>query len=168
MTFDEAFKILIGHEGNFSDDPRDRGNWTSGEIGIGQLKGTKYGIASHAYPQLDIKNLTLDQAKEIYKRDFWDQCHIDDLPAETHFDIFDMAVNGGVKTSVKLIQRALGVGDDGIWGNMTSAAAAACKDGVALSKRFNGYRLRYYTELPTFATYGKGWTNRVAYNLINV
>ena len=68
LTFDQAFERLIGHEGNFTNDKDDRGNWTTGIIGKGQLKGTKYGISAMTYPQLDIKNLTLDQAKQIYKK----------------------------------------------------------------------------------------------------
>jgi hypothetical protein len=68
ISFDQAFHRLIGHEGGYSDDRRDPGNWTKGKIGAGILKGTKYGLAANTYPNLDIKNLTLAQAKEIYKK----------------------------------------------------------------------------------------------------
>ncbi|WP_236513543.1 glycosyl hydrolase 108 family protein, partial [Escherichia coli] len=61
MNFDQAFKVTIGHEGSFTLNKNDAGNWTGGKVGVGQLKGTKYGIAANSYPNLDIKNLTLDQ-----------------------------------------------------------------------------------------------------------
>ena len=58
-NFDRAFRFLIGEEGGYVNDPADPG----GE--------TKFGISKRAYPQLDIKSLTLDQAKAIYRRDYW-------------------------------------------------------------------------------------------------
>src|SRR5574337_419321 len=71
MNFDEAFTFLIGDEGNFQDSSNDRGNWTTGIIGQGECKGTKFGISAYAYPLLDIRNLTLDEVKAIYLRDYW-------------------------------------------------------------------------------------------------
>lgn len=153
MNFDQAFDKLIGHEGGYVNDPRDPG----GE--------TKYGISKRAYPNVDIKNLTLDQAKQIYKRDYWDKCHGDNLPDNMRFGMFDVAVNSGITTAVKLLQRAVGTKDDGIWGPKTAAAVNAI-DPQILDKRFNGYRLRFYTSLKTFDHFGKGWVNRVADNLI--
>jgi lysozyme family protein len=57
--FLRAFELLVGHEGGFTDDPRDTGSWTGGNAGAGQLKGRKYGISAASYPNLDIKNLQL-------------------------------------------------------------------------------------------------------------
>ena len=69
MTFDLAFTRLIGNEGVLSMDPKDSGNWTGGKIGLGKLKGSKYGISAASYPMVDIANLTLEGAKAIYLRD---------------------------------------------------------------------------------------------------
>ena len=75
--FDQCFDKLIAHEGGYVNDARDPG----GE--------TKYGISKRAYPQVDIKALTLDAAKEIYKRDYWDAMGIDQLPPGLQdFDAF--------------------------------------------------------------------------------
>ena len=68
-NFDNAFDRVIGHEGGFTDDPLYRGNWTSGTCNVGKCNGTKYGLSAMTYPILDIRNLTLNQAKDIYKRD---------------------------------------------------------------------------------------------------
>jgi lysozyme family protein len=69
-TLQEALAQIFGHEGGFTQARTDRGNWTSGKIGVGYLKGTKFGVSAMSYPKLDIRNLTLDEAAAIYRRDF--------------------------------------------------------------------------------------------------
>ena len=154
MNFDTAFERVIGHEGGYVNDPRDAG----GE--------TKYGISKKAYPSVDIKNLTLEQAKAIYLRDYWNKCHIDQLPSQVRYEMFDTAVNMGIGAAIRIAQRALKVVSDGIWGRNTTAAAAAIHNGDVFHKRFCGHRLKFYTSLKDFQHFGKGWVNRVADNLI--
>lgn len=155
MTFDEAFEILIGHEGGYSNNLRDKG----GE--------TKYGISKASYPNVNIKELTLEDAKEIYLRDYWNKCHLNSVPEGLRFDMFDMAVNSGTMTSVKILQRAVGVIDDGIFGLRTAAAVNSFNTTTdELRMRFNAYRLMYYTNLSDFDVFGKGWVRRVAKNLL--
>ena len=151
--FDKAFERVIGHEGGYVNDPRDPG----GE--------TKYGISKRAYPNVDIKNLTLDQAKEIYRRDYWNRLHLDELPVAVRFDLFDAAINSGVSAAAKFLQRAAGTAADGVIGKLTIAAANGM-DPQRLDKRLSGYRLQYLCDLFTFPTFGKGWVRRVAFNLI--
>lgn len=153
MNFDTAFKKLIGHEGGYVNDPRDPG----GE--------TKYGISKRAYPTIDIKNLTLDGAKLIYKRDYWDRCRCDDLPEAVRFDVFDAAVNSGVKQAIVWLQRALGVVADGVIGSITLSFAEKT-DGYLLAMKYNGTRLLFMTNLPTWPTYSKGWAKRIAENMV--
>jgi lysozyme family protein len=164
MDFDTAFDRLIGHEGSFSIDPKDHGNWTGGRPGAGVLLGTKYGIAANTYPDLDIRNLTLEQAKEIYKRDWWQKISADQLDPALVYQVWDFAVNAGMGTAKRALQRALRVAEDGQIGPLTVRAARAMGTADVLL-RFNAVRLRYYTSLSTWPTYGKGWTNRVAANL---
>ena len=116
ITFDEAFRRLIGHEGGYSADRRDPGNWTGGKVGVGVLKGTKYGIAANTYPNLDIKNLTIAQAKEIYKKDWWDKLGGNGLHSAITFQLWDFAINAGKKRAVMELQQAVGVTADGIIG----------------------------------------------------
>ena len=79
MNFDVAFEKLIGHEGGYVNDARDPG----GE--------TKYGISKRAYPDEDIAGLTLERAKQIYRRDYWDAVQAEYLPDAVRFDLFDAA-----------------------------------------------------------------------------
>jgi lysozyme family protein len=153
MTFDEAFDALIGHEGGYVNNPADPG----GE--------TKFGISKRSYPNEDIKNLTLDRAKTIYLRDYWKPAGCDAVVDAAKFDLFDMAVNSGVKPAVRTLQTAAGVTADGIIGPATLRAVSAMP-GAQLVARFNGARLAYMAGLPTWATFGKGWARRIADNLM--
>ena len=150
MNFDQAFEIIIGHEGGYVNDPRDPG----GE--------TKYGISKRAYPSEDIANLTLDRAKFLYKRDYWDAVDAESIPGAARLIVFDCSVNCGVTTAKKLLQRAVGTKDDGIIGAKTRAAISNTTD---IAMKFAGFWLQYYTDLPGWPTYGKGWTRRVANDL---
>lgn len=159
-TFDTSFDLTLGHEGGFQNDRNDRGNWTSGVIGKGQLKGTKYGISAMSYPLLDIKNLTLDQAKAIYKRDFWDKLSLDEVPAGLAYALFDAAVNHGPKQAVLFVQEALGVTKDGALGPKTLAAIQKA-DSLALLSNTNSVRALFYTDIGTFPRYKGGWLKRL-------
>jgi len=155
MTFDEAFDLLIGHEGRYVNHPSDPG----GE--------TKFGISKRAYPALDIKALTLDQAKAIYRRDYWIPAGCDRVPAALRFDVLDMAVNSGVKVAIQTLQRVLSVRDDGLIGPATLLALSQ-NDTKAVQARFNGARLEMMTDLAGWQTFGKGWARRIAANLMRV
>ena len=150
MNFDKAFEIIIGHEGGYVLDSRDPG----GE--------TKYGISKRAYPSMNIKDLTLADARVIYLADYWVEIEADSLPDSVRLMAFDCAVNTGVTMAKKLLQRAAGTKDDGIIGPKTRAAISNTPD---LAMKFAGFWLQYYTDLPGWPTYGKGWTRRVANDL---
>lgn len=152
-NFDRAFEELIGHEGDYVNDPRDPG----GE--------TKYGISKRSYPNEDIKNMTLARAKSIYKRDFWDKVRGDELPYDVAFNLFDGAVNSGVSQAVKWLQRSVFVTDDGKFGPRTMEAVLNSNPD-RLVARFNGHRLDFMTDLGTWATFSKGWARRIAGNLL--
>jgi lysozyme family protein len=163
VNFDECFDHLIGNEGGFTLNPKDRGNWTTGVVGQGELKGTNWGIAAASYPEVDIKNLTKEGAKAIYLKDFWLPLGLDTAPSGVRFQIFDSAVNHGIKRAVKLSQAALGLVVDGVIGPKTFTAIQKATP-LPFVLSFNAYRLKYYTSLESFVDFGKGWVNRVALN----
>ena len=59
--FDEIIEVVLEHEGGYVNDPKDPG----GE--------TNFGIAKRSHPDVDIKNLTKEGDKEIYKEVYWDK-----------------------------------------------------------------------------------------------
>lgn len=153
MNFDNAFEMLIGHEGGYTNNANDPG----GE--------TKYGVSKRAYPDLDIANLTLDQAKAIYYKDYWLPSHCHEWPESIRFDVFDVAVNSGVKTAIKMVQRAAFAEVDGVAGDATRVAVKVTNP-LVLTARINGARLAYMADLPTWPTFGQGWARRIAANLL--
>ncbi len=163
-AFDTAFLRVIGHEGTLSMDPTDRGNWTSGIVGVGELKGTKFGISAMSYPHLDIKNITLEMAKAIYLADFWNKVNGGSLHDGVAFQLFDFAVNSGISTAIRYLQRALGVADDGFWGPASQAAANAMTETDTIM-RLAAERLEYMTKLTGWPVNSRGWARRIAGDL---
>lgn len=167
MDFDSAFERLLGHEGGFQNQSADRGNWTSGQVGKGQLKGTKYGISAAAYPGEDIEGLTLERARQLYRRDYWGPAGCDAVPPGVKFDLFDMAVNSGVRAAVKALQKAVDETEDGILGPRTLQAVQSMP-ADRLRLRFAAARLLLMTEAHSWPAYGRGWCRRVALNALEV
>jgi lysozyme family protein len=161
-VYDNAFRAVIGEEGGFTANPADPGNWTGGGCGRGQCSGTKFGISAAAYPSLDISALSLDDARAIYKRDYWDRIHADDLPPALAALVFDAAVNSGPDRAVRWLQSALHVKADGVLGPVTLAAARNCAgQGAAIIAEYQAQRLVFLAGLPTWRTFGLGWARRV-------
>lgn len=153
--FDQCFDKVISHEGGYVNNPKDPG----GE--------TKFGISKRAYPDIDIANLTLDRAKAIYLRDYWQRARCDELPPSIAYLVFDCAVNSGIGQSIRFLQRAVGVADDGVIGPMTIAAVNRL-DAESIGGRFLGQRLEFMTKLTTWDMFGKGWSRRIADQLKSI
>lgn len=164
-NFPDAFAKLIDVEKGLSLDPNDRGNWTSGKIGVGTLRGTKYGISAMSYPTLDIANLTLDDAQAIYRRDYWNKVQADRFAAAISFQLFDAAVNSGIYPASIWLQKAAGAQADGVIGDKTIAAVTALPAAV-VAARFNAYRLLDMTDMAGWGVYSRGWAKRIANNLL--
>lgn len=148
--FDQAVHFVLAEriEGGYVNDPRDPG----GE--------TKFGISKRSYPKVNIKTLTRDDAIAIYKRDYWDAAHCDELPPRVAVVMFDCAINQGPGIAARLLQNALGVAVDGVIGAQTLGAARdANPDDLVI--QFIGWRLRRYAFTAGAATYMRGWANRV-------
>lgn len=152
-NFLKAFAALLGNEGEYVNNPEDPG----GE--------TKFGISKRAYPNVDIKNLTPEKAMDIYYQDYWLPCACDRMQYALAFEVFDAAVNHGQAKSIMLLQQALGVADDGKLGpiSLTKLGQADLND---LLLRYQAYRLKFFTKLQKWDTFGRGWANRVADNLL--
>lgn len=153
MNFDEAFAKVINVEGGYVNDPNDAG----GE--------TKYGISKKQYPNLDIKNLTLDEAKAIYKKDFWNECQCENLPFWLAYHVFDAAVNSGNERAKIWLQRAVGAKPDGVIGAKTIACARRADPATAIA-RLSAFRLKFVVTAKTWRSHGKGWVNRIADNIL--
>jgi lysozyme family protein len=149
--WEKAIEFVLEMEGGYTLDADDPG----GE--------TKYGISKKAYPNLDIKTLTITEAKTIYENDYWKPCKCDELPTSFAISVFDTAVNQGVYTAIKLLQKTLGVKDDGIIGPVTIAAAVNATPRSV--KLFLANRLAAYAKLmasnQNLLVFATNWSFRV-------
>ena len=153
MNFDQAFDILLKHEGGFSDHAADPGGKT--RFGITEA------VAREAGYRGDMRELPLDLAKRIYKDRYWDAVRANELPEAVRYAVFDAAVNSGPRQAILWLQRAVGVKDDGVIGPVTLAAVRAA-DPEQLVRRMLAQRLRFMTGLPNWPAFGRGWARRVA------
>lgn len=145
--FDDALRFVLAQEGGLVDHADDPGGLT------------KWGISQRVYPGEDIRSLTRQRAGEIYRRDYWDKVRGDDLPGPVAFLAFDFAVNAGVSRATRTLQTCLAVTADGIIGPVTLAAAERVPDTLFILD-FTLAKLRHYASLPSFNTFGRGWTRR--------
>jgi lysozyme family protein len=151
-NFDIVFDRLMGNEGGYVNDPADPG----GE--------TNWGISKRSYPNVDIKNLTREQAKAIYLRDFWQPLDGDQLYDGVAFQLFDFAVNSGISTAIRAFQRALDVADDGHFGPHSLAAAQDLPEWKQIM-RLLAERLDFMRKLKSWKDFGAGWAGRIADDL---
>lgn len=153
MTFDLAFDRLMGNEGGYTP-------------GVGDPGGeTQWGLSKRSYPNIDIKALTREDARRIYKLDFWDRIDADNIYDGVAFQLLDFAVNSGIETAVRYLQRACGVADDGHWGPVSRAAVAAMTESDVIM-RFCSARLDFMTRLSNWSNASRGWARRIAQDLL--
>ncbi|MBW2607711.1 MAG: hypothetical protein JRD05_08760 [Deltaproteobacteria bacterium] len=160
-TFERAFRETLGFEGGYVNDPDDPG----GE--------TKFGISKRSYPDVDITALTIEQAKDIYCRDYWEVLRLGEILRELiAVEIFDTAVNMGRRTAVKIAQRALNflgedLVEDGKIGSKTIGALNRWghRDVRALFICLNGFQFMHYRLITKnnrrFKKFARGWTKRI-------
>lgn len=143
--FERAMAFVLRWEGGYSTDRNDKGNWTGGAVGVGEFKGTKYGISAAAHPNLDIANLTVEQAKAIYYESYWLGSGADKLDSDMAMVHLDTAVNMGVGRAKQLI-----------------------KNSQEQPFTYLGMRLHLYTTFDDWQRYGTAWARRVADLLIEM
>lgn len=146
-----ALDLILRHEGGLSNDPDDRGGLTN------------WGISSRAYPHLDIEELTRDEARAIYRRDYLAMIRFDDLPPAVAIVVADAAVNHGIQRAAKMLQRTVGAHPDGEVGPATLCAVREhTAEDVAVE--FTHARLLFYRDLarrrPEQGKFSRGWELR--------
>lgn len=130
-------QIEFAIEQGYSNDPHDPGNWTGGAVGHGELRGTKYGIAAADHPQLDIKNLTEQQAADILRSGYWNVAGCSGAGRGLDLCAFDAAINCGPGHARAWLRRSRNI------------------------DTFQDISLAYHRGIRTWKLYGTGWTRRI-------
>ena len=153
MSFETVVHMVLEHEGGYVNHPSDPG----GE--------TKYGISKRAYPDIDIAELTEDDAADLYKRDYWDRIKGDDLPAGVACVVMDYAVNSGISRASKALQSVCGIANgDGIIGPASLNAVWTTVKNTSEEDVINAVttqRQEFIRALKIYETFGKGWERRI-------
>jgi len=157
-NFDQALALVLKSEGGYVNHPSDPG----GETNLGVTKRVWEQYIGRACKPGEMHTLTPEQVGPLYRKNYWDLMFCDELPSGVDYAVFDFAVNAGPQQAKKTLQRALGVTPDGAIGPLTIAAIKAA-DGPKLLRAFSAEKEKFYRGLTTFATFGKGWMNRIAH-----
>ena len=165
VTFREALRLILRFEGGYVNDPQDPGGETN--KGITKKVYDDY-RTSKGLPLRSVKDLTDEEDADIYRTQYWLAGKCDKLPPNTALVHFDTCVNSGIGQSSKILQRTVGVKDDGIIGPGTLSAVASKvnKEGdKPVAKTFLTGRRDFYNKLvvskPPLQKFLKGWLNRV-------
>ena len=159
-NFNTALQLILKFEGGYVNNPADRGGETNKgiiqKVYDGYRKSRNLAIQS-------VKNITDDEVKDIYYRNYWLVAKCDKLPAGVDTAHFDAAVNGGAGQAAKFLQRAVGVNADGVIGDTTLAKVNSTEP-KSLLKAYVGGRIDFYIDLAikdaSQITFLKGWIRR--------
>jgi len=157
FTFAAAMRLLMRHEGGFSNNAKDLGGMTC----CGVTKASWDAHTGKSSSEADMRALTQEAVQPLYKARYWDIIHGDALPPGVDYCLFDCAVNSGPSRATKLAQSVLHLQVDGSLGPKTLAAINAA-DPVEFIEDYSQRRLDFLKSLPTWATFGTGWGKRVS------
>lgn len=152
VNFDQAFTEIIKHEGGFVDHPSDPGGAT--RWGITERVARDYGYTGH------MRDFPIEDAKVIYKTQYWDAVKADQLPQAIRYAVVDGAINSGVRQSIRWLQRAVMAKEDGILGPVTLKLVHDCNQ-EKLLRVLLATRLRFMSGLSNWPAFGRGWARRI-------
>jgi lysozyme family protein len=156
-NFAEALQALLKHEGGYVNHPSDPGGMTN----LGVTKKVWEEWVGHPVTEATMRALKPEAVAPLYKRKYWDKIQGDFLPDGVDLAVFDAAVNSGPGRAAKWLQELVGAKADGFIGPQTLTTVGQIDPSMLIAD-YNAYRLAFLQKLPTFPTFGKGWSNRVA------
>lgn len=155
-SFQKALEHILHHEGGYVDHPKDPGGMTN----LGVTKKTWEEWVGHEVSEKTMRALSAGDVAPLYKRKYWDRIQADSLPPGIDYVVFDAAVNSGPGRAIKWLQGCVNVEVDGALGPKTLAAVKA-SDHKTLIEDYCKRRLSFLQDLPTWETFGRGWSKRV-------
>lgn len=160
-TFPQALTWTLGYERGWSNNPRDPGGATLD--GITQVVYDAWRHHQNLSSRF-VHDMEPAERDTIYRRCYWQPSGAEELPAGVDYAVFDFAVNSGVGRALRELQRIVFATPDGKWGPQTHTCVqgfVAQHDAGTLSDALCAARMRFLQSLPTFVTFGRGWTRRV-------
>lgn len=156
-NFERALSLVLKHEGGWSDHPKDPGGATMKGVTLANFR--RY-IKPNATKE-DLRRITDEQVATIYRRYYWDAVAGAELPGGIDYAVFDFAVNSGPARAAKYLQAVVGAKQDGKIGPATLKATRAMVRATVINDLCDR-RMDFLRRLPTWGTFGRGWTSRVS------
>lgn len=170
MATDDDFRRAMARveqfEGGWSNHKADPGGLTKWGVTLATIRALRLDFNRDGrLNAADLRDMTKEQAREVYRRNYWDKSGCPDLPAPLALLVFDSAVNQGPGRAVKFLQIASGLTGrtvDGRFGPFTRAAALRRfdRDPLALLAEYQARRVVHYGGLSIFRVFGLGWSRR--------
>lgn len=157
-NFEQALATILKSEGGYVNNKADPGGMTN----LGVTKRTYEQYIGHPVDEETMRGLTPELVEPLYKKMYWDAVRGDSLPDGVDYCVFDLAVNSGPSRAIKFLQMAVGTPQTGQITDRDVQLANAADLGEIITKICNE-RLVFLQSLNTWATFGKGWGNRVAF-----
>jgi lysozyme family protein len=158
---DSIINDLLLKEGGFVDHPADKGGPTNHGVTMATLalwRGKDITVE-------DVKLLTQDEARAIYRQKYIIEPGFFPLPDPLRGLMVDCGVNHGPSRAIRWLQKAIGVAEDGKIGPHSEKAIANSDPGklyrLVLADRCRFYG-RLITDEPKQAVFAAGWMNRAA------
>lgn len=172
--FEDAIPTVLQHEGGYCDDANDPGGATNYGISLRYLKqredrGEPWDADSDGIDAGDIRNLTREQAVEIYRTDWWERNGYEAIENQAlATKMLDCAVNLGHERATLIFQRALNtywtaLREDGILGPKTRAAINAAPAGELLAEvreQCAEFYMKLVRRRPKMRKFLTGWLRR--------
>jgi lysozyme family protein len=166
-TIDQMIDDVLKQEGGYVNHKADKGGATN----LGITQGTLSAYLGHQASVDDVKKLTKETARDIYKKNYYFAPKIDRLPAMIQPLMFDMAVNHGSSKAAKLLQSLLismgyAIIADGDIGQKTCKSSVnACNSfGNEFVNSLVDTRVKFYNDIvhnnPSQSVFLKGWLRR--------
>jgi len=163
--FDTSLAFVLSREGGYVNDPSDHGGATN--FGITQTVYNAF-LAHDQRTLESVADIPMDDVHTIYRKQYWDACRCDDIPAPLDLAVFDSAVQHGTGRAVKWLQRAAGAVPDGQCGEMTLYAVHHITLAKGLSGLVDDYldtRAAFYAQIlardEAQHKFARGWANRM-------
>jgi lysozyme family protein len=155
-NWEKSFQMVLKSEGGFVNNPKDPGGMTN----LGVTKKVWEEFVGHEVDEAEMRALTPELVKPLYKKNYWDKIKGDQLPIGVDYAAYDLSVNSGTGRAAKYLQRIAGVPDDGAIGPKSVEAIQSCDPDQTVDALCD-MRLEFLKRLPTWDTFGKGWGRRV-------
>jgi len=155
-NWEKAFQMVLKHEGGYVNNPKDPGGMTN----LGVTKKVWEEFVGREVDEREMRALTPDAVKPLYKKNYWDKIKGDQLPSGVDYAAYDLAVNSGTGRAAKYLQQIAGVHADGVIGPQSMEAIQSCNSAETIDALCD-MRLDFLKRLPIWPTFGEGWERRV-------